>query len=379
MKVLILSCNTGEGHNSASKAVKAQLELLGAQADIEDSLAFLGEGVSKIVSKTHVALYKYAPWLFGKGYHYLDEHPANGYSVAYVGNALYANRLKEYILEHGYDAVVCAHVFPAEALTQIYRKKEEMPFVSFLIHTDYTCYPYTNETRLDYYFIPCAPVVPQFKKYGIPERKMLVTGIPIAAPKEDTMTRAQARASLGLPEKGPMVLLMSGSMGVGPTEELALALARRLPKNGRIITLCGNNEALKENLESYRSSKILPLGFTHRVGAYMDACDVLVTKGGGLTTTEAAAKGMPLVHIDAIPGCETHNVRLFSQEGMSICCKTVPQTANAVVRLLRDPQLRRDMVARQKATINPNAARDIALQVLEKCKEKQEAMAWESQ
>ena len=370
MNVLILSCNTGEGHNSAAKAVRTQLERLEARVEMVDALAFLSSGFSKLVSSGHVFLYKHTPELFGAGYGFLDDHPAGGDSAVYRINALYAKRLEEFILEGGYEAVVCTHVFAAQAITQIYRRKEDQPFTSFLIHADYTCWPFTCETRLDYYFVPCQPVVPQFTKYGIPERKLLVAGIPIAEPSEDTLTRADARASLDLPEKGPLVMLMSGSMGVGPTEELALALARRLPENGKVITLCGNNKALKEHLEAYHDPKILPLGFTHRVSAYMDACDVLVSKGGGLTATEAAAKGIPLVHMDAIPGCETHNVRLFGETGMSIRCKTVTEAANAVIGLLRDPEARQKMVRKQHELINPHAARDIARLVLEKSAER---------
>ena len=104
MKILILSCNTGEGHNSCARAISEELERKGDWGYIADGLAFLSTGTSKFVSGWHTRLYRYFPRLYGKGYEYAEKHPMNikKHTAAYRMIRRGARRLRKVIKAGGY-------------------------------------------------------------------------------------------------------------------------------------------------------------------------------------------------------------------------------------------------------------------------------------
>ena len=138
MKALILSCNTGQGHNSTGNAVMSELRKRGVECEMLDSLAFGSEFASEMVSKIHAKCVIHAPKLYAAGLkaaEKMDESPIKP-SPCYVANATYANDLYRYITENGYDTIIMPHVFPSEALTRI-KKKHSAHLKTFFIATDY--------------------------------------------------------------------------------------------------------------------------------------------------------------------------------------------------------------------------------------------------
>lgn len=372
MKILILSCNTGEGHNSAARAITEQLTLAGIESETVDALSFLSPQWSRLVCSIHSLLYRKAPGLFGKSYHMEEaksqraqQHPKTK-SIAYLANSTYASKLYHYIEERGYSTILAIHVFAAEALTWILRKYRPR-WNTYFVATDYTCSPFVNETELDYYFIPCDCLRDEFTEKGVPAEKLVATGIPVSLPFTARGSREEARQALDLPAGSPVVLIMSGSFGCGPLAELTGSLLDRMPAGARVVALCGRNAAALEHLKTSfpGDARVIPVPFTRQVPQYMDACDVLITKAGGLTTTEAAAKGVPLVHMNAVPGCETYNLELFTREGLSRTAPDSDGLAQVTAELLNNPAARETMIAAQHRLINSNAARDMVHFVLE--------------
>ncbi|MDD6032311.1 MAG: glycosyl transferase, partial [Oscillospiraceae bacterium] len=308
MKILILSCNTGQGHNAAGKAVLEELIRQGADCLMMDALSLVGETTSRRVSGAYCGLTTHFPrgfqWLYRAGGALSSAHRK---SPVYLANLSYAGRLKQFIEENGYDTVVMPHLFPAEALTYL-RKKEGLKARCYAVATDYTCIPFWEETELDRYFIPHEDLTEEFVARGIAREKLIPTGIPVSERFNRRLPQSEARSRLGLPQDEMLYLVMTGSMGFGNTADLTGNL---LALPGTVCVLGGNNEKMKASLRSRfgREGRVRVLDFTDRVALYMDACDMLFTKPGGLTSTEAAVKNVPLIHTAPIPGCETINAR----------------------------------------------------------------------
>ena len=365
MNILILSCNTGEGHNAAGRAVLEQLEQRGAHGVLVDALSFASRGISRLVCDIHTSAYRNAPAIFDAGYDRSERPAESGDSIAYRANALYAKKLLRYIRAGGFDAVVAPHVFPAEALTCL-RRQGLLSLPCCFIATDYTCSPFVGETVLDGYCIPHASLAEEFCGHGLPREKLIATGIPVATSFAAHAPRAEARRALSLPRDGRVILLMAGSMGAGHIGEVAARLLPQLTVDDRLICVCGNNEKLRHSLlgEHRVDPRVVVMGFTDRMSLLMDAADLLLTKAGGLTSTEAAVKGVPLVLMDVVGGCESRNIAFFTAHGLARAAQAPADIADLALSLLDDPAACAAMTARQRETIAPDAAAAVADWVL---------------
>ncbi len=365
MKVLILSCNTGQGHNTAGRAIEAELKARGIESELRDALAFDSVFVSKAVSQIHAKAAIHVPKLYGVGVKTAKvmDHMSKKRSACYLANISYAKKLYRYIMENGYDTVLIPHVFPSETMTRL--RRHAAPGIervrTYFVATDYTYPPFLQETRLDTYFIPHEELRAVFEKAGVPREKTVVSGIPVAAQFSEHMTKSEARKKLGLPKDKKLVLVMTGSMGYGDTEELTEALLRELPEDTLVFVFGGNNRKLKENLKMRFSldERLTVLDFTKEVGLYMAAGDILFTKPGGLSTTEAAVRGIPILHTKPIPGWEEDNIRFFRERGMSDHGESAEALVTKALFLLGNPHRCEQMVEKQRRTISRTAARDI--------------------
>ena len=128
-----------------------------------------------------------------------------------------------------------------------------------------------------------------------------------------------------------------------------------------IVVICGNNAKLKESLENQCKGhpNVIIQGFTKKIPLYMDACDVLFSKPGGLTSTEAAVKGVPLIHTAPIPGCENRNAAFFARRGMSYYCQEPAQQAKYAKLLCENQFLRFRMAEAQRRNTNAGSAEEI--------------------
>lgn len=311
MRVLLLSSNTGEGHNSAAKAIMEVLEARGVTCEIRDALACLSPGFSKFICNWHIRLYKYAPRLWDMGYKAFER--ASGpdeTSLVCELLAMGAKRLWETVMEGDYDAVICVHVFSAMMMTEV-RKSWEVKIPCFFVATDYSAAPLLDQCEMDGYFIPAEELTDEFARLGIARSLLIPSGIPVRQEFYRRGDKEQARAVLGLSERSVVALLMCGSMGCGPMEKIAKNLAERLPDRGMVVAVCGKNERLYESMSELQGPRLRVLGFTKEIADYMDAADLIVTKPGGLSATEAANKHLPMVFINAVGGCEERNFDLF--------------------------------------------------------------------
>ena len=208
--------------------------------------------------------------------------------------------------------------------------------------------------------IPHEEIKEQFIRAHIPEDKLVAFGIPVSRKFQNKPEKKQARDYLRLSQEGKYVLLIGGSMAAGNMRALLKELIDKSSSEIRIIVICGNNKRLFNRLtRKYRKNeRVIIEGSTKQMPLYMSACDLMFSKPGGLTSTEAAVANIPLVHTKPIPGCETKNLRFFVKRHMSISGKTVALQVSRGLKLLNTPSKQEEMIRSQKQYISKDAAKN---------------------
>ncbi len=362
MKILILSSGTGEGHNSAAYAVAEALDRVDAEHELLDPLTLRSQRTARLVAASYNGIIKKTPAAFGLLYRAGALYSSTRLiSPIYYANARYAGALRDYIEAHRFDAVVTTHLFAMEALTAM-RRKFGASVPCYGVLTDYTCIPFFPETKLDGYFIPHEALRPELEAKGVDGSRLIATGIPVSARFAAHTPRSEARTALGVPQEAKMLLIMTGGAGCGNPFALCDTLCELGDEAPQTHLLVGHNDALREKLRGAYGERpwLHFVPFTREVPLYMNAADVLISKPGGLSSTEAAVAGIPLVHLLAFNGCETKNVEFFTAHGLSLRAESEREAILAAKRLLDSPEEAEQMRQAQRREIHPDAADRIA-------------------
>ena len=368
MRVLILTCNTGGGHNAVAAALAESFRRLGVSSDTADGLSFISQKASRFVSKWHTRFYRRYPKLYKAGYMSAenDAESNDRDNPVYRYMARGARRLDRAIQDGGYDAVVCVHVIPAMMMTELRRQHETGPVFCF-VATDYTCSPTVGGCTPDICVIPHKELAEEFVSCGIARETLLAAGIPVRAVFRERGDRAAARSELALPPEGRHIVLMSGSIGCGPMADIAAELEKRMERGDFASVLCGSNRQMLYALRRRGFRRVEAVGFTNRVHRYMDSADVLVSKPGGISITEAGTRGTPLLLADMVGGCETRNQEFFHAHGWAETCQP-EDMADAALALLDRPERRQALVAQQHRDFDGLAADRVAQAVYDRCR-----------
>ena len=177
-RILILSCFTGEGHNSAARAMHSAFDALEVPSRIMDPVSFQGKHAQHFISSFYNGMIRRTPGAFGALYKAGALYDATGWvSPVYLANAAYAERLNRFLEAQRYTDVVCTHLYGMEAMTAL-KKRGKSSVPAYGIMTDYTCIPFLAETELDGYFTPHASLSDDLIRRGLPAEKLYPFGIP---------------------------------------------------------------------------------------------------------------------------------------------------------------------------------------------------------
>ncbi len=356
MDALILSCGTGGGHNSACTAIEQALTLRGHHATTLNPYLLKSEKTAETVNQAYIFLAQKAPNAFGAVYRL-----GNAYRKLPVSSPVYyLNRgmvplMEAYLRESGCDAVVTTHLFPAEILTNMKRMGKAVP-TTYFIATDYTCIPFTEETDCDFYVIPAKELTDEFVARGIAPERIVPLGIPVRQQFYEKVSRSEARRRLGLDPDEKIILIAGGSIGAGQIKEIVPLLLEHYGGAARLIVVCGNNQELYQHLRQAYADRCTLLEFTAQMADYIRACDLFLSKPGGLSSTEAAVTGAALIHITPIPGCENRNMNFFAQNGMCLAVTSPKKQLLAACDQLMEEKARQTMRENQRRVIPPDAA-----------------------
>ena len=359
MKVLILSCNTGGGHNACAKAIKEVFDQHGDICHIEDSIRFVSVKLSRFMTWGHDTMYKHIPGLFRFGYGFAETHPGvlNDDAVLYKLLTSGTQQLYAFITEGRYNAVICTHVFSGLLLSNMMRK-HPINIKTAFVSTDYTCSPGAAKSNLDLYFVPGTSQTEEFVAGGVPKGKIIVSGMPVSQAFYKSTDKAIAKTRYGIDPNHTHLLVMCGSMGCGPLKKLTELLSVRIRDNCEISIICGTNENLFDKLSQHYSDKrnIHIHGFVDNISSLMDSADLYLTKPGGLSSSEGATKNLPMVFINAVAGCEDYNLRYFVDMGGATTASTVWELVELCVDLLENEGKRNQMKWALSAQDHINAA-----------------------
>lgn len=337
MRTLILTCNTGQGHNSCAQAIKEHFVNKGDFAEIVDAFGFIPGPISRIISGGHDFIYRNMPSLFCKGYRFAECHDSVFKERSAVAKIITSgsDRLAEFIESHGYNSVVCTHVFSAFMLSKAV-KNYALGVISAYVSTDYTCSPSTKESELDYYFTPDESLTSEFVGGKITPDRVIVSGIPVGSAFFCRSDKGENKRAIGLTESDKHLLVMCGSMGCGPIKKITELLAEGLKEGCYSTVVCGSNARLYRSAQKISSgSRVRVVGFTDEVARLMRGSDLILTKPGGLSVSEAATVGLPMVLIDEVSGCELYNMRFFESLGVAKSCQSAKDAVDKCLKLLQ--------------------------------------------
>jgi processive 1,2-diacylglycerol beta-glucosyltransferase len=367
-KVLILSASAGAGHLRAADALEKAVHRMNAAKEVRhiDTLDYTNKAFRGLYQKAYIEMVNKMPEALGWLYDYFDK-PWQKERRRLALDKLNSHRFVKMLKEESPDVVICTHFLPAEIISWLKAKqqlscRQAIVVTDFDVHAMWLCHHYEQ------YFVPIDESRVHLEKLGIPADKITVSGIPIdpvfAIPKD----RRDMRLKHGLDPDRTTILVSAGGWGVGPIEHLIEVLAQ-LQHRVQIITICGRNETLRNKLAESAMKlnnhvAIKPIGYTTEMDEYMAASDLLVGKPGGLTTSEALARGLIMVIVNPIRGQEERNSDHLLEEGVAIRCNNLPTLAYKIDRLLDQP---RQLAAMRESAIRmgrPNAAKTVIEAIL---------------
>jgi 1,2-diacylglycerol 3-beta-galactosyltransferase len=265
---------------------------------------------------------------------------------------------KQLVREHPADLVFCVHpLFNAPVLRALGKRRP--PFITAV--TDLITAPnYWFHRRVDVCVVPTEEVRRSALRNGLHREQVVLLGLPISNKFLRTEEKKSLRQTLGWPPNRPVVLIVGGGEGMGPLFDTARAIMYTSPECA-LVVITGRNEKLRHQMETVEWTVPTRIyGFVSNMPEFMNAADILVTKAGPGTISEALACGLPMVLYSRIPGQEDGNVRYVVEEGAGRWAPGSERTSNAVRRWIVNPKIRESAAASCKRIARPQAADDIA-------------------
>jgi processive 1,2-diacylglycerol beta-glucosyltransferase len=360
---MVLSAAAATGHLRAADALVSAFEAKGVSARHVEVLRYTNPVFRKIYSDLYVELMTRGPDLLGWLYKTFDR-PWQFQRRRLALDRLNTGPLLKLIRQENPDLALCTHFLPAEILLYL-RKKKILDIPVGVVVTDFDAHAMWILQNVDWYFVACEETRVYLTALGIPPETIFVTGIPIDLKFSMGKPKVEARTNLGLDPDKTTLLVSAGGYGVGPVESLVRAIDK-VQHSIQIVVICGRNKRLEDHLKSLSETRhpMKIIGFTGEMESWMAASDLLVGKAGGLTSSEALARGLVLVIVNPIPGQEERNSDHFLEEGVGIRCNNLPALAHKIDTLLADKERLSRMQQAVKRMARPNAASIVASTVL---------------
>ncbi|MFO0890031.1 MAG: glycosyltransferase [Isosphaeraceae bacterium] len=361
-RVLVLSASAGAGHLRAADAIEKAVRLRGLASDVQhlDVLKYTNHVFRHLYSKAYLDLVNRAPEVLGWLYDFLDV-PGKNEKVRLALDRLNTGPFVKFLNTYQPDVAICTHFLPSEIISWL-KWKKQVDILNAVVVTDLDVHAMWLCRQAEHYFVALEETRAHLVALGVPESLVTVSGIPIDPVFAESKDPQAMRRKHGLEAERFTILVSAGGFGVGPVEHIIESLSK-LNHPAQAVVVCGRNEELRARLA--RVVRRLPgsrgvafklLGFTTEMDELMAAADLFVGKPGGLTTSEALAKGLPMVVINPIPGQEERNSDHLLEEGVAIRCNNLPVLAYKISRLIDEPGKLTLMRANALGLAKPQAA-----------------------
>ena len=366
-RILIFYASYGGGHLSAANSIKQCLEENYKDCDIKivDCMLYVNKPINKITTTAYKEMAKKFPWVWGEVYNHAQKGPLA--KISSTSNNILAKKLLILVKEYNPDIVISTHPFSSQMISYL-KKKKLVDCTLATIMTDFSPHDQwlVGRDYVDYFFVSNNKLKDYLVLSGIPENKVFATGIPLSNRFLMHYNKTDIKLSFGLDlSKKVIIFFGGGEFGLGREKTVKILSSFIKHCDGyQIVAIAGKNEKMKfefdklvakENAENI--VKVLP--YTNKVPELMRIADLVVTKPGGLTTTESLASGLPIIAINPIPGQEEENAKFLEDSGVAIWIKKSDDYDNIISNILKNPDKLHQMKINTKLLAKKNSTKDI--------------------
>ena len=367
MKVLIFYAKYGGGHLSAARSIEYCINKNYKNIDVEliDFMEYASKEFNRITTKAYSEMAKKAPKTWGHLYWESQKGPLAHIST--TSNKILSIKLKKLITEKKPDLVISTHPFSSQ-ICGFLKKHNKINCKIATIITDFASHDqwlvYSN--YIDYIFVACNEMEQELFEKGLEKNKIFVTGIPISSKFSVNYDKKNILKDFNLnPNKKVVLFFGGGEFGLGKNFTLQVFQAFvKYSNNIQIIAISGKNQKLKtafQNivLENHSEENVQIFEYTNKVPELMSISSLVVTKPGGLTSSESLASGLPIVIINPIPGQEEQNAEYLEKNNSAIWIKKDDDINSIVNNLLSDSKKLDEMKKNAKLIAKPNSTYNI--------------------
>jgi processive 1,2-diacylglycerol beta-glucosyltransferase len=337
-KILILSGDFGEGHQQAALAIKQAIQKKYPQMETKliDFMKWAHPYTHSISRFLFLQTVKKAPFVYGYLFQKTKDH--NSF-ISEAFNHLSLRKMQQLMEQIAPSVVVCT--FPLAAAAMSLLKKYGLTAVPMItVITDHTDHSYWIHPCTNHYIVGSEQVQQALRSRGISDHQITVTGIPVKTEFSETYSRGLLRKKHGLDPNIFTALVMGGGLGIMGAGGLDMQTLENLPDPIQIVILCGHNEKLKEQLSqqlNHSKHQIIVKGYVDHVYEFMAAADLLITKPGGLTTSEAIAMELPMLLCKPLPGQERDNANFLVQQQLAVFSEEESNLKSELLELIQNP------------------------------------------
>ncbi len=365
-RVLLMYITVRSGHYQAARALEQGIRLLNPSAEILtiDAFQYLNPILARIVDQMYLSVIQKLPELWD----YLYDNPDVVQRSERIRRLLHrydSPRLRALLEDFRPEVIACTQAFPC-GLVADYKKENRLSIPLYGVITDFLPHAYWVSPFVDGYMVACEESRQWLIQKQINPSQIFTYGIPISPRFAESPNIGLIRKRLQLSDGLPTILLMGGGQGLGPIMESVEALDS-LNRPFQLLVVAGTNEQLYHRLIKQIPRLRVPVqvfGHVEFIDDLMSASTLIISKPGGLTTSEALAKGLPLVILNPIPGQEIKNANLLIQAGVACEAQGPSDLPKIIARLLDSPQELQQITAKARELGKPNSAVEAARLIL---------------
>jgi processive 1,2-diacylglycerol beta-glucosyltransferase len=367
-RVLIFYISKYSGHYQAAKAIEEALMKSGTPVDVEkiNALDYTNPILGRIINRAYLHVIKRRPEIWGNMY----DNPSVLKKTRMAREALHRfnmTKIKRLVEKKRPDVILCTQAFPCGMVAD-FKKATGSDLKLIGVLTDRAAHSYWLFDDVDHYIVPDDDTASVMKAKGVSENKIKVFGIPVSPEFKVPHDRRRVMKELGFSEKYSTILIMGGSQGLGAIEEAVKTLGSDETHHYQLIVVTGKNKKLFSRLTRIASGKKLKnvkvLSFVENISELMEASDIIITKAGGMTTSEALVKKLPMIIVDPIPGHERMNTDYLIRKGAAIEISDYGQMYETINRVFDTSGMLDGMRSSAAELSKPDSAKDLAKLVL---------------
>lgn len=367
LNILIFTASYGGGHWQAARALAKSLSLCGekVQTEIVDFMDLISPTLNKVTCFTYTKSVRNTPSLYGYFYQVTDHlkiEPLWARRFNYFG----VRKILSFLRARSPQLIIATYPLAAGAVSHL--KKQGLIGVPLItVITDNAVHNQWIHPCTDLYLVGSEQVREGLIGRGVPGKKVAVTGIPIDPKFSKLPSRTLLLEKFGLAPNVPVILIMTGAMGMLQGVPSICRMLASFPLPLQVLVVAGKDRRLYRRLKklALQFPKTLQVcGFVENVEEYMAVADLLITKAGGLTISEALAAGLPMLIYRPIPGQEAENTRYLTDAGAALAVYNLRQLEAKLIQLLSEPPLLEMLRESARAAGRPGAALTAARHIL---------------